>query len=313
MSDEVAEATARLRAAGVDNPRLDARLLWEFAQKSYPPLEGGSKFAEQISGRGPAQTERSAPDPSPKNPSDFSILPQGEGEAIARFHRLIARRITREPLAYITGLKEFWSIELGVGPGVLIPRPDTETLIETALQLYPDKSAPLSILDLGTGSGALLIAALHEYPHAVGVGIDRSPEALFWARLNVDVRDLQSRATLIESGWLEEAKPGFDLLLCNPPYIPSDDIDTLEPEVARFEPRGALDGGPDGLDAYRALATRIGHLLRPGGHALLELGIGQGDTVAALMRENGLQTVRFTADLAGIPRCLAVRRNNTQA
>ncbi|HEX4302332.1 MAG TPA: peptide chain release factor N(5)-glutamine methyltransferase [Rhizomicrobium sp.] len=306
MSDEVAEATARLRAAGIDNPRLDARLLWEFAKRkktSLAPHLGGE-------GRGEGAPEAEArtsppPHPNPLPPSGG----RGNDFIFETFDSLVSRRIAHEPLAYITGHKEFWSLDFAIGPGVLIPRPDTETLIETALTLHPDKTAPLSILDLGTGSGALLVAALHEYPNAIGVGIDRAPEALAWAARNVAAHDLEARATLIESGWLEEAAPGFDLVLCNPPYIPSADIATLEPEIARFEPLGALDGGPDGLDAYRALATRIGRLLRPGGHALLELGIGQADAVAALMGRNGLQTVRFTADLAGIPRCLVVRRN----
>ncbi len=320
MSDPVAEAAARLKDAGVDNPRLDARLLWEFA-KSNPPLEGpasdsvrarseaeqGSKFAKQISGRGRAS--RSAPDPSPKNPSDFSTLPQGEGETLEYFEALLLRRIAREPLAYITGHKEFWSLDFAVGPGVLIPRPDSETLVEDVRRTYPDHGAPLSILDLGTGSGCLLVAALKEYPNAHGVGIDQSPEALAWARRNVAAHRLEDRATLIESGWLEEASPGFDILLSNPPYIRTADIAALQPEVARFEPAAALDGGPDGLDAYRALALRIGRLLKPSGRAFLELGAGQGESVAALLAANGLSLDHFAADLAGIPRCLVAKRN----
>ncbi len=313
MSDPVAEAAQRLREAGIGNPRLDARLLWAFARTFYPPLEGGSKFAEQISGRGQAPNVVPEPDPSPKNPSDFSTLPQGEGKTLALFATLITRRAAREPLAYITGAKEFWSLDFAVGPGVLIPRPDTETLIEELRRIYPDRSAPLAILDLGTGSGCLLIAALTEYPNAIGVGIDRSPDALAWAARNVAAHHLDDRATLIETGWLEEASPGFDVVLSNPPYIPTAEIAALEPEVARFEPFAALDGGPDGLDAYRALAPRIGHLLKPSGHAFLELGAGQGDAVGTLLRTAGLETTRFAADLAGIPRCLVAKRHNAAA
>jgi len=314
------EAVATLRAAGVDNPRLDARLLWEFA-KNYPPLEGpasdsvrarseakqGSKFAQQISGRGlPA-----ASDPSPKNPSlrsDFSTLPQGEGSAIAVFDSLIARRAAREPLAYITGHREFWSLDFAVGPGVLIPRPDTETLIEELIRRYPDRTAPLSILDLGTGSGCLLVAALTEFPNARGVGVDSSPDALAWARRNVALHGLEARASLIETDWPEEASPGFDVILANPPYIPSADIGALEPEVSRFEPRQALDGGPDGLDAYRALAPRIARLLKPAGTAFLEFGRGQDKDVAAIMTASGLEIVKISPDLAGILRCVIVNR-----
>ncbi|HJW41315.1 MAG TPA: peptide chain release factor N(5)-glutamine methyltransferase, partial [Rhizomicrobium sp.] len=197
------EAVARLRDAGVDNPRLDARLLWEFGQSS------------------------------------------------GDFESLIARRAAREPLAYITGRKEFWSLDFAVGPGVLVPRPDTETLIEQLIRERPDRLVPLSILDLGTGSGCLLIAALREYPNARGVGVDRSPEALAWARHNLIALGVEDRATLIETDWPEEASPGFDVVLANPPYIPTAEIETLEPEVCRYEPRAALDGGPDGLDAYR--------------------------------------------------------------
>lgn len=263
MSDPVAEAATRLKAAGIANPRLDARLLWEFAQKNTPEL----------------------------------------------FESLLLRRIAREPLAYITGHKEFWSLDFAVGPGVLIPRPDSETLIEEVLRTYPDRAAPLSLLDLGTGSGCLLVAALKEYPNAHGVGIDLSPDALAWARRNVAAHHLEDRATLIESGWLEEASPGFDILLSNPPYIRSADIAALQPEVARFEPAAALDGGPDGLDVYRALTPRIGHLLKPAGRAFLELGAGQGEAVAELLAAGGLGLDHFAADLAGIPRCLVAKRN----
>ncbi len=274
------DAVWRLRDAGIDNPRLEARLLWEFAQKN--PLSPGT------GGEG-----------------------RGEGvlQAQAQFDALIARRAAREPLAYITGSKEFWSLAFAVGPGVLIPRPDSETLIESVLRLYPDKAAPLSILDLGTGSGCLLIAALHEYPNAHGVGIDSSPEALAWAARNVAAHKLEDRASLIESGWLEEASPGFDLVLSNPPYIPTPDIAGLQPEVARYEPLAALDGGPDGLDAYRTLAPRIARLLRPSGHTVLEIGQGQGDAVATLCRVQGLEVPAINRDLGGIPRAVVAKRD----
>jgi release factor glutamine methyltransferase len=269
VSDAIAEAATRLRAAGVDNPRLDARLLWEFAQRTAHP--------------------------------------RGEGGAL--FQSLIARRAAREPLAYITGRKEFWSLDVAVGPGCLIPRPDTETLIEELTRLVPDHAAPLSILDLGTGSGCILLAALKEFPNAHGIGIDASPDALYWATRNVAAHKLQTRASLIETGWLEEASPGFDVVLSNPPYIKAAGIDALEPEVRDHEPRQALDGGPDGLDAYRALAPRIGSLLRPGGHALLEIGVGQAQAAGALLTAASLEVLRTIKDLAGIPRAIVARRN----
>ncbi|MGH9592494.1 MAG: peptide chain release factor N(5)-glutamine methyltransferase, partial [Bryobacteraceae bacterium] len=189
---------------------------------------------------------------------------------------------------------------------VLIPRPDTETLIEELLRQCPNHAAPLSILDLGTGSGCLLIAALREYPNARGVGVDRSPDALGWARRNLAALGVEPRATLIETEWPEEASPGFDIILANPPYIATAEIETLQPEVSRFEPRAALDGGPDGLDAYRALAPRIGHLLKPGGRAFVEFGADQHDAVRAILEQQGLEVVQIAADLGGIPRCVIV-------
>ena len=275
MSDPVGEGAVRLREAGVDNPRLDARLLFEHAKA----------------------IEMSA------------LVAKGRLPDI--FTSLIARRAAREPLAYITGHKEFWSLDFAVGPGVLIPRPDTETLIETALRLYPGKSATLSILDLGTGSGCLLIAALKEFPSAHGVGIDSSPDALAWARRNLAAHRLEDRASLIETGWLEEASPGFDLILANPPYIPTAEIAGLAPEVAAHEPRAALDGGPDGLAPYRALAPRIARLLAPSGHALLEIGQGQGDAVATLLAAAGLEVPAINPDLAGIARVVVAKRDGS--
>jgi release factor glutamine methyltransferase len=266
VSDPLAQAVQRLKYAGVDNPRLDARLLWEFSQKS-PAL----------------------------------------------FDTLVARRAAREPLAYITGTKEFWSIPFAVGPGVLIPRPETELLIEELVRDRPDRSAPLSILDLGTGSGCLLIAALSEYPNARGVGIDRSAEALAIAGRNIEAHRLRDRATLIETDWPEEAEPGFDAILANPPYIPTADIAGLAPEVSRYEPRAALDGGSDGLDAYRVLAPRIGRLLKPSGSAYIEFGRGQHDVVAAIFAASGLTIERIVPDLAGIPRAIAAKLRNLAA
>jgi len=220
------------------------------------------------------------------------------------FEALVARREKREPIAYILGRKEFWSLDLEVGPGVLVPRPDTETLIEEALRLVPDRNAPLRIADLGTGSGALLIAALKEFPNATGIGFESSPAAFGWARDNA-LRLMPNRSEIRLADW-ESAEGPFDLILCNPPYIPSADIESLDLDVSQFEPRAALDGGPDGLSAYRTLAGLLPRLLTHGGHALLEIGQGQAQSMGTLFQ--ALEIVRLAPDLSGIPRCLILRK-----
>ncbi|MDB5736174.1 MAG: Release factor glutamine methyltransferase [Alphaproteobacteria bacterium] len=220
-----------------------------------------------------------------------------------RFAALVSRRTVHEPFAYITGAKEFWSMAFDVGPGVLVPRPDTETLIEEALRVIPDRSAALRIADLGTGSGAILLAALTEFPNARGVGFESAPQAFAWAKANTE-RLAPGRAEIRLADW-DAADGPFDLVFSNPPYIPSGDIESLALDVSRFEPRGALDGGPDGLDAYRALGTLLPRILSPGGHALLEIGIGQANSMERLFPE--LELVRIAPDLAGIPRCVVLR------
>lgn len=257
MNDVVLAAARRLAAAGSDNARLEARVLWEHAQKSG-----------------------------------------------AEFDALVGRREAREPIAYITGHKEFWSLDFEVGPGVLVPRPDTETLIEEALRVVPDKNTPLRIADLGTGSGAILIAALKEFPHATGVGFESSPEAFGRARNNA-MRLMPGRAEIRLAEWSDATGP-FDLVFSNPPYIPSSEIESLDPDVSRFEPRAALDGGPDGLSAYRALAELLPAILASGGHALLEIGLGQANAVTNLFQN--LEMLRIAPDLSGIPRCVILRK-----
>jgi release factor glutamine methyltransferase len=226
-------------------------------------------------------------------------LPQGEGW-IERFESYLARRIAREPVAYITGAKEFWSLDFEVGPGVLIPRPQTETLIEQMLAKFPDRAAPLEILDLGTGTGCLLVAALHEYPRARGAGVDSSVEALAWTGRNIRKHGLGERAVQVKGDFARIAGE-HDVILCNPPYITTADIAALAPEVRLYEPHPALDGGPDGLDAYRALGRVLRRLLKPGGMAFLEIGAGQSEAVGALL---GLKIIGIVPDLAGIPRCV---------
>lgn len=265
------EATRLLAEAGIDNPRAEARLLLAHAL-----------------GVTREQTLAAAPTP----------------DQSAKFDALIARRTAREPFAYITGHKEFWSLDFEVGPGVLVPRPDTETLIEEALRLVPDRRAPLRIADLGTGSGAILITALKEFPNAQGIGFESSPRAFAYAQANA-ARLIGTRAEIRLADW-DQAQGPFDLVFSNPPYIPAADIESLDPEVSQFEPRAALDGGPDGLAAYAALEGLLPRLLAQGGHALLEIGLGQAQLMGTLFQ--GLEILRLAPDLSGIPRCIILRK-----
>ena len=221
------------------------------------------------------------------------------------FESYVMRRIAHEPVAYITGRKEFWSLDLEVGPGVLIPRPDTETIIEQVLDRFPNPGTPLKLLDLGTGSGCLLIALLKEFPKATGLGIDSSDKALAIASRNVTRHGLDGRATLQAGNWLEALDGGWDVIVSNPPYIPSGDIAGLDPDVRGYEPLSALDGGPDGLDAIRVLAAGLGRVLK--GYAFIEFGIGQSAAVVAVAAGAGLEVIHIAADLGGIPRVLVTK------
>lgn len=216
------------------------------------------------------------------------------------FAALVERRAAHEPVAYITGKRAFWTIELAVGPGVLVPRADTETLVEAAVEHFAGTSGPRRVLDLGTGSGALLLAALDQWPAANGIGVDRSGEALAVAQENARRLGMGPRARLVEGSW-DAVGGAFDLVLCNPPYIA--DKEELAREVAGYEPASALYAGPDGLHDYRALAPIIARRIAPGGVACVEIGSSQGEAAAALFRAAGL-TVNLRQDLGGRDRCL---------
>ncbi|QJU60415.1 peptide chain release factor N(5)-glutamine methyltransferase [Sphingomonas sp. AP4-R1] len=229
------------------------------------------------------------------------LLGDRRGPPPEGFAALVDRRLAQEPVAYITGERDFWTITLGVTPDVLIPRPDSETLIEAALDHFAGRDAPKHILDLGTGSGALLLAALSEWPEAEGVGVDISPAALAVARGNAESLGLGARASFVEGGW--RGDPQADLILCNPPYIGTDEV--LPVGVTDYEPAGALWAGADGLDAYRAIAPLLD--FAPGGVAVIEIGMGQGESAAALFRDCGF-IVAVRCDLEGRNRCLVVTR-----
>jgi len=274
LGHAIADAAERLGAAGIEEPRREARLLLALALG----IDSARVFASPDRELGPYDSER--------------------------FESRLRRRIAREPYSRIAGKREFWSLEFTLSPDTLDPRPDSETLIEAALEFLPDRNAALSVVDFGTGSGALLLALLSELPNACGTGIDISPGAVDQARRNAAALGLERRVRFSVASWGDGIMEAVDVILANPPYIPSADVPNLADEVRLFEPLGALDGGADGLDAYRELAPQIGRLLRPGGIALFEIGAGQEADVSAIMAGTGLIPVAQRKDLAGIVRCL---------
>jgi len=271
------DTAVALTAAGIDNVRFEARLLLSHAT---------GLTIEQLISRGP--------DAAP-------------AAAAATLRELTARRVRREPMAYILGEREFWGLPFKVSPAVLIPRPDSETVIETVLDLLPDRSRKLRILDLGLGSGCLLLTLLREYPQATGVGIEASEAALAVARGNAEALGVAPRARLSsgdwrQAGWSDRLEGPFDLLVSNPPYIESAVVDGLMPEVAAHEPRLALDGGADGFAAYRIIAAEAPRLVVPGGWAVVEAGEGQAPDIATLFGAAGLTPKPARQDLGGIAR-----------
>ncbi len=277
----VAEAqrlmTQTFRLAGLDSPEADARLLLGHALR----LDRARLLS---------QSDR--------------LLDAREVDAI---QGLAARRLRHEPVARILGRKEFWSLTLQVSDAVLVPRPETETVVELALDLIGRNGArdrPLRILDIGTGSGALLLALLSELTHATGIGTDVSVGALEIARANAGRNKLAARSQFVCCNLADGVNGPFDLVVSNPPYIARGEIATLQSEVRDYDPALALDGGTDGLDFYRAIAREGLRLLAPGGHLIVELGIGQEAPVATLFQSAGLTVDPARLDLAGIPRAL---------
>lgn len=225
------------------------------------------------------------------------------------YQTLIARRVAREPFALITGHREFWSLDFKVSPATLIPRPDSETVIEAALAAFTGRDPPRRILDLGTGTGCLLLALLAEFPLAFGVGLDLEPTAAALARLNATRLGLTDRAAFAVSDWTNSVAGRFDLIVSNPPYIRSSEIDALMSEVSRHEPRRALDGGADGYDAYRTIMPNLPDLLHVHGVAVLELGLGQANYLVEYARKAGLNA-SLRVDLADIPRAIVLNQPN---
>lgn len=276
------DAAAALAAAGLDNVRLEARLLLGRA---------AGLSTEQLIARGN--------DPAP-------------AAVAGALRELTARRIKREPMAYILGEREFWGLPFKVSPAVLVPRPDSETVIEAALALMPDRNRPWNILDLGLGSGCLLLTLLREFPVAHGVGVEVSEQALAVAQANAAALGVDGRARLVlgdwrQSTWTERLGGPFDLLVSNPPYIETGVIDSLMAEVSRFEPRLALDGGPDGLAAYRAIAAAAAELVVPGGRMLIESGMNQASEIYRIFQPTGFTAEAPWKDLGGVDRVVSLK------
>ena len=233
-----------------------------------------------------------------------------EPREIAAIDALAARRMKREPVSRILGRKEFWSLMLDVTPDVLVPRPDTETLIEAALDYVVRgglRLEQLRILDIGTGTGALMLALLQELPNARGVATDVSAAALHVARGNAERLKLASRCSFVACNLADGVQGRFDLIVSNPPYIARGALASLDPEVRDYDPRLALDGGADGLDAYRAIAATVPPLLAPGGRLIVELGFGQAAPVTALFEASTFTVLSIRDDLGGIPRALIAK------
>jgi release factor glutamine methyltransferase len=235
-----------------------------------------------------------------------------QADEAAHLAAVVERRLKHEPVARILGEKEFWGLPLALSADTLVPRADTETVVEAALELVRASGDPpeaIRIADIGTGSGAILLALLHELPTATGVGTDISAGALRMAKANAERLGLAERATFVEGDYCEKLDGPFGLIVSNPPYIVRSDIGALAREVRDYDPRRALDGGSDGLVAYRAMARDIAALLDQGGAFALEVGHGQADDVAELMQLSGLQAIRpYRYDLAGVPRVVWGRK-----
>lgn len=279
LEQAVAEATRRLAGAGIEAPRRDARLL------VCSLLGGGPELLL-------ARPERRLSD----------------SEA-ATVEAAVARRLRREPISRILGRREFWSLEFLLDAETLDPRPDSETLVEAVLQWAAQDDKALRLLDLGSGSGCLLLALISELPRASGLGIDIAAGAVAVATENARRLGLSGRAAFIPGSWQDalprpEGGEPWDIVISNPPYVPTGDIETLEAEVSAYDPVRALDGGADGLDAYRALIPKAAAVLRATGLLALEVGEGQAGAVKGLLQKAGFSTVWTARDLSGIERCV---------
>ena len=266
--------TRELTVSEIENPQLEARILLAFA----------------------ARVEQTRVIGYPEDKLDNTV--------IRNLEKIIARRKTGEPIAYITGVKEFWSLNFNVTPETLIPRPDSETIVQSVLDTITNHMDRLSILDLGTGSGCLLLALLSELPNAKGVGIDISPATCKIAKKNAKELGLNNRAKFYRGNWMEGILDQFDIIVTNPPYIAEPDIKLLDREIQLFEPHLALSGGPDGVSAYRLIAKGSIARLKTAGILVVEIGINQAQSIKNIFIENGLEIIKTQRDFSNIERCI---------
>ncbi len=277
VRDTLLSVQERFRAGGIDTPELDARLLLQAAT--------GLRHEDIIMEAARGVT----------------------GEALARLEEMAARRLRREPVSRILGARAFWNADFKVTPETLDPRPDSETLIEGVLAEVA-KEKPLAILDLGTGTGCLLLSLLQELPQATGLGIDISAGAVETARLNASALNLSGRSDFMEKDWKKLTPLSlYDVVIGNPPYIALPEIAELAPEVRKYDPIAALSGGPDGLDCYREIASLLPRILAKNGLVALEIGAAQAADVKGILGKAGLSVLHTLADLAGHDRCIIAR------
>ena len=276
LGEALAAARRRLAASGIADAAVDARVL---AQAAF-----GADRTYLLTHREAVPT-----------PDDWGAL-----------QAMVDRRTSGEPVSRILGYREFWSLRFRVTPDTLDPRPDSETLVRVVLDRVERRDRPLTLLDLGTGTGCLLIALLTELPSARGIGVDRSRGAAAVARANADALGIGGRTMFLVGDWAAAVAPSsVDVAVCNPPYVPTAAIDGLQREVARYDPRGALDGGGDGLDAYRAVVPGLARALRPGGLAAFEVGAGQAEPVTRLLNGGGFNNLQQNLDFSRTHRCVS--------
>jgi len=278
IGSTLAAAAAALAAAEIDEPRRRARQLLAAALR----MSSAEIFAHPE-----------------------AALTAADEALVGEF---LSRMIAREPLSRIVGRREFWGLEFLLSADTLDPRPDSENVVEAVLSRLPQRGGAYRFLDLGTGTGCLLLALLSEFTQAIGVGVDVAAGAASTARRNAEHLGLEDRAHFMVGDWVGAIAGRFDAVVANPPYIATGGIPELPREVRDYDPKRALDGGSDGLAAYRAIAAELPRLLRPGGLFAAEIGLGQAGAVAAILSESDLAIDGFAADLAGVIRCVVARR-----